>query len=63
MAQKYRVGVIGHTGRGNYGHGLDRVWLSIAQCEIVGVADAEIGGRDVVVNAMRVFENLKVRHG
>ncbi|MFM9148222.1 MAG: hypothetical protein ACKORI_08945 [Verrucomicrobiota bacterium] len=21
------VGVVGHTGRGNYGHGLDTVWL------------------------------------
>ena len=36
---KYRVGVIGHTGRGNYGHGLDKVWLSVPQAEIAGVAD------------------------
>ena len=26
MAEKYRVAVIGHTGKGNYGHGLDTVW-------------------------------------
>ena len=24
--KKLRVGVIGHTGRGNYGHGLDTMW-------------------------------------
>ena len=36
---KYRVGVIGHTGRGNYGHGLDRVWLDVLGCKIVAVAD------------------------
>ena len=23
---RLRVAVIGHTGRGNYGHGLDTVW-------------------------------------
>ena len=41
---KYRVGVIGHTGRGDYGHGLDRVWTDIPQAEIVGVADPDPAG-------------------
>ena len=45
MAAKYRVGVIGHTGRGNYGHGLDTVWLSMPQTQIVGVADPDEEGR------------------
>ena len=37
---KYRVAVIGHTGRGNYGHGIDLVWEKMAnRCELVGVAD------------------------
>ena len=40
MARKYRVGVIGHTGRGNYGHGLDTVWGHLPGCELVAVADA-----------------------
>ena len=39
-----RVAVIGHTGRGNYGHGLDKVWLKIPGAEIVGVADADPKG-------------------
>jgi predicted dehydrogenase len=41
----YRVGVIGHTGRGNYGHGLDRVWLEIPETQIVAVADPHEAGR------------------
>jgi predicted dehydrogenase len=44
MADNYRVGVIGHTGRGNYGHGVDTVWLSIPQAKIVGVADPDAEG-------------------
>jgi predicted dehydrogenase len=45
MPAKYRVGVIGHTGRGDYGHGLDTVWLHIPEVEIVAVADAHDEGR------------------
>lgn len=41
---KYRVAIIGHTGRGNYGHGHDRVWLEIPDVEIVAVADADEPG-------------------
>ena len=40
----YRVVVIGHTGRGGYGHGQDTVWRDIPQAEIVGVADANPQG-------------------
>ena len=40
-AKKYRVAVIGHTGRGNYGHGIDTVWNAFSQMEVVGVADPE----------------------
>jgi len=46
MPAKYRVAVIGHTGRGNYGHGIDTVWAQFPdQCEVVAVADADEGGR------------------
>lgn len=41
---KRKVAVIGHTGRGNYGHGLDTVWKKIPEAEIVGVADANAKG-------------------
>ena len=39
MAKKYRVGVIGSTNRGNYGHGLDTVWREFPNTEVVAVAD------------------------
>lgn len=41
---QYRVAVIGHTGRGNYGHGLDTVWRELPACELVAVADADERG-------------------
>lgn len=41
---KRTVAVIGHTGRGNYGHGLDTVWREIATTEIVAVADGNETG-------------------
>ena len=37
----YRVAIIGHTGRGDYGHGMDVVWKSIPGVDIVAVADAD----------------------
>ena len=43
-AARLRVAVIGHTGRGNYGHGLDTMWLGIPETEIVAVADADAAG-------------------
>ena len=41
----YRVAVIGRTGRGNYGHGLDVVWNDIDRTRVVAVADEDSKGR------------------
>ena len=41
MAAKYKVAVIGRTGKGNYGHGLDTAWLGMDNVEIVAVADVD----------------------
>lgn len=38
-AGRYRVGVIGHTGRGGFGHGLDVMWANVGRTEVVGWAD------------------------
>lgn len=43
-AKSYRVAVIGHTKRGDYGHGLDSMWLKMPQTQIVAVADADATG-------------------
>lgn len=42
--RRFRVGVIGHTGRGDYGHGLDVMWLKVPGAEVVAVADADPAG-------------------
>ena len=42
---RYRVGVIGHTGRGNFGHGIGDVWSAFPQTEVVAVADPVERGR------------------
>jgi predicted dehydrogenase len=52
--RKLRVGVIGHTGRGNYGHGLDTMWLNMPETEIVGVADADEKGRADALKKLKV---------
>jgi len=49
-----RVAVIGHTGRGNYGHGLDIVWRSIDQVQVVAVADADDKGRAAAQQRLKV---------
>ena len=42
---RYRVGVIGHTGRGNFGHGIGDVWPAFPQTQVVAVADPDGEGR------------------
>lgn len=41
----YRAVVIGHTGRGNYGHGMDIALVGLPGVEIVAVADPDDTGR------------------
>ena len=40
----YRVGIMGSTGRGNYGHRLDTVWKSIPNTLVAAVADDNEAG-------------------
>ncbi len=51
-AKRYRVAVIGHTGRGNYGHGLDTVWQEFPEVEVVAVADADAAGLAAAVKRL-----------
>jgi len=50
---KYRIAVIGRTGRGNYGHGLDVVWNDIDQAEVVAVADEDAEGRAAAARRLK----------
>jgi predicted dehydrogenase len=55
--ERRRAAVIGHTGRGNFGHGLDVVWQKFPGVEIVGVADADAKG------LKKALSRLKIRRG
>jgi deoxyribose-phosphate aldolase len=40
VARRYRVGIIGRTGKGNYGHGLDTVWAHPTTGEVLAPGTA-----------------------
>lgn len=42
---KYQAVIIGHTGRGGYGHGWELAWNRIAAVEVAAVADPDESGR------------------
>jgi predicted dehydrogenase len=52
LIKKYRVGVIGATGRGDYGHSVDPAFLKVDRTQIVAVADADEGGRQRAVERL-----------
>jgi predicted dehydrogenase len=54
MPQKYRAAVIGRTGRGNYGHGLDVVWRALDNVEVVAVADDNEKGRAAAAERLKI---------
>ena len=41
----YRVGIIGRTGKGDYGHGVDVAFTKLSNIQIVAVADEDDAGR------------------
>lgn len=45
MAKTYRVGIIGRTGKGDYGHGVDVAISKVPNVEIVALADENESGR------------------
>lgn len=52
--KKLRIGVIGASGRGDYGHGLDTMWLKMPETEIVAVADANPAGLEKALKKLNV---------
>lgn len=45
VAKTWRVGIIGRTGKGDYGHAVDMAFTKLPNVEIVAVADEHEGGR------------------
>lgn len=63
MGEQLRVGVIGRTGRGDYGHDLDTVWLDVPDVRIVAVADQDPVGRAAAqqrLGADEAYEDYRV---
>lgn len=44
--RRFRAAIIGHTGRGDYGHGLDTCFTGLPQVEVIAVADPDPAGRE-----------------
>ena len=57
-SKKRRVAIIGHSGRGNFGHGLGSVWRKIPNAEIVGVADGGKGGPENELGNLKLDASL-----
>lgn len=58
MRKTYRAAVIGSTGRGNYGHGLDTVWKEVPGVELVAVADDDKAGLAAAVKRLGVEQGF-----
>lgn len=54
LMAELRVAVLGATGRGDYGHGIDSVWLTRPDCRIVAVADADPKGLEAAAARLQV---------
>jgi len=57
MADEYTVAVIGRTGRGNYGHGLDTAWNDFPNVKIIAVADDNKSGLAAKAEQLRVSKS------
>ncbi|MXZ20078.1 MAG: Gfo/Idh/MocA family oxidoreductase [Caldilineaceae bacterium SB0665_bin_25] len=58
MPVTYRAGIIGHTGRGNYGHHLDTAFQGLPNVEVVAVADPDEEGRAAAVQRTGASHNF-----
>lgn len=54
MPKQYRIGVVGRTKRGDYGHGLDTAWQAIGNTNIVAVADDDKAGLAAKARQLKV---------
>ena len=61
MVAKYKAAIIGHTGQGDYGHGLDLVYKDMSDVVVVAVADPDPSGLEAAVircQAERAYSNF-----
>ena len=61
--RRLRAAIIGHTGRGDYGHGIDSVWHGVEAVDVVAVADPDQAGREAArtrLGAERAYEDYRL---
>ena len=59
--ERIRVGIIGRTGKGDYGHGIDVAFTKLSNIDIVALADEHEGGRAAAqkrTNAKKVYADF-----
>jgi predicted dehydrogenase len=59
---RWKAAIIGHTGRGNFGHGLEQVFQGRPEIDVVAVADPDPAGRSRVqqqVHAHRGYADFR----
>lgn len=54
-SEKFKAAVIGHTGKGNYGHDLDVIFNDRPNIEVVAVADPDAAGRAKAVERCKAL--------
>lgn len=62
LTPRYTAAIIGHTGRGNYGHGMELVFKDRPGIEVVGLADPDTAGRAKAqerVRAQRTYADYR----
>lgn len=62
QAGGWRAAIIGHTGRGDYGHGLDVIFNDLPGVSVVAIADPVTGGREAVAKrsgALRQYSDYR----
>ncbi len=65
-ARRYRACVIGHTGRGGYGHGLDKAFQKIPGVSVTALADPDEKGREAAARragAARTYADWRAMLG
>jgi len=65
-ARKLRAAIIGHTGKGDYGHGMDLVFNDRENIEVVALADPVPAGRAQAAErckALRQYEDYRMMLG
>src|SRR5437867_12284268 len=59
---KLRAAVMGHTGRGDYGHGLEVIFRDLPGVEVVALADPDAAGREAAAKragALRSYADYR----